>query len=215
MNPLLFQEPGCVPGLRDSGIPVYSGKKIQEKPDLMKHPELTDGFITLRRYTKKDADELFAAVRESLADMKPWLPFVHDDYSIKETRDWLKQRPREWKTSASFDFAITDAGDGTLLGGCGLNNIDKANRLANLGYWVRAGRGRQGIAPAATRLLAEWGLKKMKLKRIEILVAIDNQKSIRVAEKTGAHREGVLRNRLFMNGKPHDAVMFSIVAGEL
>ena len=157
---------------------------------------------------------MYAAVRESLADMKMWLPFAHDDYGIKETRDWLKQRPKDWKDGTAFDFAITDAKDGSFLGGCGLNNIDNDNRLANLGYWVRTARSQQGIAPATTRLLARWGLKKMKFSRIEILVAVANKKSLRVAEKVGAHREGVLRNRLVINGKPHDAVLFSFVPEE-
>jgi hypothetical protein len=36
-----------------------------------------------------------------------------------------------------------------------------------------------------------------------------------VATKTGAAREGVQRNRLVLEGVPHDAVMFSLVPGDL
>ena len=50
---------------------------------------------------------------------------------------------------------------------------------------------------------------------IEIIVATGNQPSQLVAEKAGAHREGVLRNRLHMHEKYHDAVMYSLVPGDI
>lgn len=177
--------------------------------------ELTDGTITLRPYRKQDAAELYDAVRESLEELKPWLPFAHDDYSLRETRDWLKLQPKRWKDGTEFDFAILDAADGVMLGGCGLNNINKENRSANLGYWVRTSRSARGVCPAATRLLAKWGFEHLKLGRIEILVAVGNRNSRRAAEKAGAREEGVLRNRLLMHDRYHDAVMHSFIPGEI
>lgn len=73
----------------------------------------------------------------------------------------------------------------------------------------------QGIAPAATRLLAKWGFEAVKLIRIEIVVNTANQRSLRAAEKAGAKREGVLRNRLYLQDKAHDAVMHSLIPGEV
>jgi len=97
-----------------------------------------------------------------------------------------------------------------------LNNINPENRKrVNLGYWVRTDRTGQGVAVAATRLLAKWGFGVLKLNRIEIVVAVDNARSLRVAEKAGAKKEGVLRNRLDLHGRPHDAVMFSLIPGEV
>jgi ribosomal-protein-serine acetyltransferase len=115
----------------------------------------------------------------------------------------------------AYEFAIFDAGDGAMLGGCGLNGVDKINYRANLGYWVRTGRTGQGIATAATQMLAKWGFEKLKLKRIEILVAVSNRRSLRVAEKAGAKFEGVLRNRINLNGKNEDAAMYSLIPGEI
>jgi ribosomal-protein-serine acetyltransferase len=184
------------------------------KPD-RKKTELTDGRILLRPYRPGDTKTSYQAIRESLAELAPWLPFAHSDYSIQETRDWIKRRPKDWKKGVGYEFTILDAGDGTVLGGCGLNGVDKMNRHANLGYWVRTGRTGRGIAPAATRLLAKWGFEILKLKRIEILVATSNQRSLRVAEKAGARREGILRNRLDLNGQPHDAVMHSLIPGDI
>lgn len=177
--------------------------------------ELTDGNITLRPNRKQYTEENYRAIRDSIEELSPWLPFAHKDYSIKESRDWIKKQPGEWKRGMSFNFVIFDNRDGSLVGGCGLNGINKLNKSANLGYWVRTRRTGRGIAPAASRLLAKWGFEVLKLQRIEIVVATENQRSLRVAEKAGAKREGVLRNRLYLKDKPHDAVMHSLIPGDI
>ncbi len=172
---------------------------------------LTDGVVSLRPYRLSDAGETYEAIHESLAELGPWLPFAHKDYSAKESRAWIKQRPAEWKKGNAYEFAIFDNNDGSYLGGCGINQIDYNNFLANLGYWIRTSRTGHGAAPAAARLLAGWGLKALGLKRIEIVVATSNLRSQRVAEKAGARREGILRNRIIVRDKTYDAAMFSLI----
>jgi ribosomal-protein-serine acetyltransferase len=176
---------------------------------------LTDGLIKLRPVQPDDAEEMYAAIRESIAEIAPWLYFAHDGYSLKEARDFLKRCPRNWKKDTEYVFGIIDARDGTYLGTCGLNRMDTENLRANLGYWTRTSRMGQGVAPAATVLLARWGFKELKLRRIEIIVATENVRSQRVAEKAGAYREGILRHRIKINDRMHDAVMYSLVPGDI
>jgi ribosomal-protein-serine acetyltransferase len=180
-----------------------------------KTTRLTDGRILLRPSEKNDADNLYAAVRESLKELGLWMPWAHPGYSIKETREWLKKKPDEWKRGISFDFAVFSADGGKFLGGCGINDIDYAYGKANLGYWVRTSETGRGVATAVTLMLAKWGFKVIKLSRIEICVAMENTRSLRVAEKAGAKREGVLRNRLTIGDARHDAVMHSLIPGEV
>lgn len=176
---------------------------------------LTDGRVTLRPYTNKDPAELWKAISSSIKEMSPWLPFAHEGYTLKETKDWLKRLPDGWRLGMAYNFAICDAVTGEMIGGCGINSINDENLYANLGYWVRSDRAGQGVAPAAARLLAKWGFKVLHLKRLEIVVAVENARSLRAAEKAGAKREGVLRNRLMLYAKPHDAVMHSMIPGEV
>ncbi|OGO30443.1 MAG: hypothetical protein A2Z29_05260 [Chloroflexi bacterium RBG_16_56_11] len=169
----------------------------------------------MRPYRLSDAESVYAAIRESLPELTPWLPFAHAEYSMKETREWLKRRSGDWDTGMAYDFAILDTGNGNFLGGCGLNRIDYENRRANLGYWVRTGRAGQGVATTATLMLAGFGFRELSLNRVEILVAMGNRRSQRVADKVGAKREGVLRNRLVVRGKVHDGVMFSLIPQDM
>ncbi len=180
------------------------------KPD-RKKVVLTDGKILLRPHKMSDVDDIYQAIRESIKEVGAWLPFAHENYAIKETKDWLKKQGEEWKKGNTYDFGIFDTKDGAFIGGCGINGISKTMHHANLGYWVRTSRIGQGIAPAATRLLAKWGFDVLKLKRIEVLVAVGNEKSLRAAQKAGAKREGVLRNRLILHDKAQDAVMHSLI----
>jgi RimJ/RimL family protein N-acetyltransferase len=60
-------------------------------------------------------------------------------------------------------------------------------------------------------LLADWAFANTNLERLEIVVAVGNGRSERVAEKAGASREGTMRSRLYIHDRPHDAVMYSIV----
>ena len=87
--------------------------------------------------------------------------------------------------------------------------------MANLGYWVRTSAARRGVATNATRAVARYGFEELGLQRIEIVAAVRNLPSQRVAEKAGAVREGVLRKRLLIRGEAHDAVLFSLVAEDL
>ncbi|MGD1119630.1 MAG: GNAT family protein [Dehalococcoidales bacterium] len=177
--------------------------------------QLTDDKVMLRPYRKNDFRESYQAIRDSLPEISVWLPFAHEFYSLDENKDWINRRPAEWKKGSAYEFAVFDAKDGTMIGGCGLNSVDTMNRRANLGYWVRTSHTGRGVAPAAALLLAKWGFTALKLTRIEILVAAGNQRSLRVAEKVGAKREGILRNRIVIRDTAHDAVMHSLVPGDL
>ena len=109
---------------------------------------LTNGTISLRPYTMEDAQNLYEAARESIPEMYPWMPWCHANYALEESRDWLATRAPSWEHRTEFDFTIVDSTDDTFLGGCGLNRFDLENKFCSLGYWVRTGRTKHGVATA-------------------------------------------------------------------
>ena len=177
--------------------------------------ELTDGFILLRPHNLGDIQLQNEAVCESIPEISAWMEWCHPGYSIEESRTWVNSRDMAWENGTDYDFAIIDPKDGRYLGACGLNSFKIRDKIANLGYWVRTTRTRQGIATAATRLLARFGFDELKLNRIEIVVATGNRASQLVAEKSGATREGVARSRFLVGDKILDAVMFSLIPQDI
>jgi RimJ/RimL family protein N-acetyltransferase len=166
--------------------------------------------ISIRPYSLNDPPLLFDAATESVNEIYPFMPWCHPNLSVNEVWKWVNDQISAFSAGRQFEFVIV-AKNGRVLGGCGLNQIDQENRRANLGYWVRTSATRQGVATNAIKELVEWGYQNTNLIRIEIVVSSKNQASLRAAEKAGAVKEGLLRNRILLHGTPHDAVMFSFV----
>ena len=175
----------------------------------------TDGRITIRPYQFSDLNQLLAAVHESTAEIYPWMEWCKPEYSAQEAEPWLRERREAWASKREFEFAILDTDTRALLGGVGLNHLHPVDRFANLGYWVRSSRTGKGVATAAVRLIARFAFEQTNLARLEIVINVDNRASQRVAEKAGAHREGVSRSRIFMHGQSRDAVLYSLVPADL
>jgi RimJ/RimL family protein N-acetyltransferase len=165
--------------------------------------------VLLRACQASDAEALYAAVRESVAELSIWMPWCHPDYSLSEAREWTSSREALAAEGREYNFAILDAA-GAFLGGCGINQINPVHRFGNLGYWVRTAATRRGVATMAVVRAADWAFRSTDLVRLEIVCAARNERSQRVAERAGAVREGVLHDRLVIHGKPHDAVMYGI-----
>ena len=173
--------------------------------------ELSEGPILIRPFREADAGALYEAVRESIPEVSPWLPWCHQNYSIEESREFIGSRELASQGGEWYSFGVFETDTGRFLGGVGINFINRVHQMANLGYWVRTSAAGRGIATKAKRLTARFGFEQLGLHRIEIVAAVANVPSQRVAEKAGARREGVLRNRLLINGESLDAVLFSLV----
>lgn len=171
--------------------------------------------IILKKYEIEFTPLLFEAAYESRGgEFARWMPWCHENYVISESEAFIEGLEEKWQNGTVFGFAIFDAITNEFLGGIGLNQPNKLHKFYNLGYWVRVSCQNQGIASAATRALAKVAFEDLPINRIEIITAIENIPSQKAAEKAGATREGVLRNRLSIGERIHDAAMFSFIKSD-
>lgn len=174
------------------------------------------GGIRIRPFRTGDTPAFFAAVRESIATISPWLPWCHADYSEQEAELWVAGRITAWQEGRGYSFVIEDALDGRLLGSVGLGVIqDLYLNQANVGYWVRRSAAGRGAVTAAVRLASQFAFETLQLSRLEIGALVENQASRRVAEKAGYHYEALLRNGLQHQGRACDSVLYSLIPGDL
>ncbi|MBI5840519.1 MAG: GNAT family N-acetyltransferase [Chloroflexi bacterium] len=178
---------------------------------MIPYTTISDSHITLRPFQFNDAGDLYMAVRESMADLKPWMSWAHNDYAQSEARDYIAVVRARWGENVMYSFAITDARSGAFIGACSLSHIHPVYFHCNLGYWIRTSQRGRGAAGQAARMAAHFAFEKLRLVRVEVVVAVGNEASLKVAEKIGAHREGILRNRILVGKEAHDAVMFSFI----
>ncbi|HEY3178611.1 MAG TPA: GNAT family N-acetyltransferase [Casimicrobiaceae bacterium] len=164
----------------------------------------------MRPYRDEDAPLLFSAAIESAETVGRWMPWCHAQYASEDSAVWVKKSQACWHTGEEYSFALFDHA-GQYVGGAGLNHFNRDHNIANLGYWVRQSRQRQGFAVAAARCLAKFGFETLGLTRIEIIAATDNRASRRVAEKCGAEFECLARNRLVIRDDPVTAAVYSLI----
>lgn len=180
--------------------------------DVQLPSSLRSARLLLRAATDDDADAFAEAVRESAESLCRFMSWPHRDYRPEEARGRFGVCNEQRARGTGFEYLVFE-GD-RFVGVAGLSQLNAVHPVANLGYWVRTSCTGRGHASEATRTLAAAAIAA-GLVRLEIVAAVSNVASQRVAEKAGATREAVLRSRIVLRGVVHDAALFSIVRGDV
>ncbi len=173
---------------------------------------LKDDLIALQPGSIDHVKPFYEAVHESLPELKKWMTWAIKGYTEEDALQYLNYQYLHWEKDEAYEFVIKSLTTNRVIGSVGLNQVNRVHGMSNLGYWVRSSQTGQGIASRAARLVARFGIEQLGFTRIEIVAAVGNIASQKAAIKAGATREGVLRNRLIVQGKPTDAVMHSITS---
>lgn len=150
-----------------------------------------------------------------MASLSYWFPWCHPGYSLADAQARIAHCIDAWERRAEFSFGIFCASGGALFGCVGLNRIDHAHQSANLGYWVGERYRGRGIATTAAVSVASIGFEDLSFVRLEIVTLAVNLASLRVAERLGATREAEARNRLMLRGQPANAIVYSLIPGDM
>lgn len=169
--------------------------------------------VIIRRYKASDIDAIYAAVDETRAELRRWMAWCHADYSCDDVARWVAERASAWDNNREWEFLISNK-EGRILGACGIHRIDLMHQVGEIGYWVRSSESGHGIATEATRQLCRWAFTETPLRRLELLAAVENLASRRVAVKVGAVQEGVLRQRMFVNGEAQNSALYAILRSD-
>ena len=148
-----------------------------DRPDAV----ISHGPVTLRRHREDDLDAVYEAVTESLDHLRPWMPWAAD-YTRQSAFEFLVASARRWEDGSEFGYAIIT--EGTLAGGCGLMARIGPGGL-EIGYWVRQGYTRRGLATAASAALVEQAFLLPGVDRVEIVTDELNVASAGVPRKLG------------------------------
>jgi RimJ/RimL family protein N-acetyltransferase len=140
------------------------------------------------------------------------MSWATEAYSQQTAADYIAIARARWEEHTYYALAITQREE--ILGACTLSSLHPLYRFCNLGYWVRTSCRGQGIAGRAARLAARFAIEHLGLIRVEIVIALGNQASVRVAEKIGAHDEGTLLNRITVGKSIYDAHMYSLLPSD-
>jgi RimJ/RimL family protein N-acetyltransferase len=171
---------------------------------------LTAGPTRLRPWRDSDVAAVTAACQDP--EIARWTR-IPENYTESDARAFLLYRYDALTAGVTAPFAIVSADD-RLLGSVSLLRLDWPQLRGEVGYWLAPEARGGGHATRAVRLICAWGFASLGLERIDLLAAVENASSQRVAERAGFTREAVLRS--YMRGKDGDLdmVAFGLLAGE-
>ena len=136
--------------------------------------------------------------------------------SVARRLDWVEYTRRAAAAGQGVYLVIVEEATGELLGACDLRFPDPEDaRIGELGYLLVEGARGRGVMQAALRLLVRWGFEHVGLARVQAMTHPGNAASMRVLERLGFTREGVLRSYRADVGGREDRVVFSLLPGEL
>lgn len=169
---------------------------------------LENSDLLLERYKTNDSDVLYQAIKVSSKEISQWLSWLTSDYDLKAAEDFIKIQINNWDEDLEYTYTIKNH-QGDFLGTIALHVYDTQNDVASIGYWMNTKYASKGLCTQAVKLLVKTAMKVLNLIRIEIIVAVGNIASQKVAEKSEAQFEAVLKNRIRLQGKAIDAKMYA------
>ena len=123
---------------------------------------------------------------------------------------WLQERCSFKQNEVSL--AVCDSISSKHVGNIYLRSIDWVARTAVLHIFIGDAENRgKGYGHEAAGLLLKHAFHNYNLNRIELEVLASNRQAVRLYEKCGFIKEGVLRKRVFKKGLYQDVIIMALL----
>jgi len=160
-------------------------------------PEFHTKRLALRRILPADQQKIF----EGLSD-----PLVIKYYGVsyltyEATGEQMNWYENLWISGTGAWWKICDLETSEFLGACGLNNLQKFHRKAELGFWLLPKYWGNGIVYEGMQEVLDFGFEVLNLHRIEAFVEVGNENSMKALLKRGFKHEGTMEDVELKNGK--------------
>jgi RimJ/RimL family protein N-acetyltransferase len=172
---------------------------------LPEFPTLKSKLVRLRQLRYKDIPTMPRLVT---AHVVRYLVHVPYPYGMVDARRFINKSRRNFQLKKELDFAIELVDIGSLVGVISLQKIDTASKNAQMGYWIGKKYWNMGIATESINLVIHHAFHVLRLHKVYANVLATNRASIRVLEKNGLKKEGVLKHSIYKDDKFYDVVLY-------
>lgn len=107
-------------------------------------------------------------------------------------------------------FAIADADSGKYLGQCELMLPDLRAKKAEIALVLLPEARGKGYAAQALKQLTDYAFTRGGFEKLHLKCALSNTRALKLYEKAGFVREGLLRRDLLIDGRPEDTVLMAL-----
>jgi len=129
-----------------------------------------------------------------------WNPL--DAKTLEDAQAWITKMG-DWTDFGTW--AIHDDTTDAILGSISLFHLDAKNSSGEIGYTIGPNARGRGVAARAIAAVGNFAFDELKVVRLEIFHAIENERSCSAATKAGFRLEGTLRKSFrYADGLLHD-----------
>ena len=132
--------------------------------------------------------------------------------SKHSARELLELNRTRWTGGTAATFSVCDP-NAACLGHVWVDVAD--SHRGSVGYWLLPEARGRGFATRSVQLISRWALEDLGMARLSVLIEPSNDRSQRVAKRSGFVKEGILRSYEEMGGRRVDCVVFSLVRADL
>jgi RimJ/RimL family protein N-acetyltransferase len=169
--------------------------------------------LTIRAPRVGDGAQVAQAVRESRAELQPWMPWAKEEPTAEDSEIRIRKIIAQWITRENLPLHLYLKGTDIFVGGSGLHRFDWNVRRFEIGYWVRTKFAGQGYITEAVNGITHFAFTHLKANRVEIRCDTQNVRSASVARRCGFYLEGSLRHDdLDADGNVRDTLVFSKIS---
>jgi ribosomal-protein-alanine N-acetyltransferase len=179
---------------------------MAEKPN--NFPTLETERLILRPLIRADTDFVFRhfsnpAVGQYLMDEPPIREYSQAEEIVQFYLDPSGKTHNRW--------IVMRKSDHKAMGTCGYHKWDRRYFRAEIGYDLSPDFWKQGYMAEALGEAISHGFEQLRLNRIEALVYVENERSMRLLQKLGFKKEGLLRDYFYLDGNFYDHYIYGLL----
>jgi len=162
------------------------------------------GDLRVRNWRKDDLDCLlrYANNPKIAGNLRDQFPHPYTRRDAIDYLDYVRG------SQVPLSFAVELAGE--AIGGIGFKQgIDIARLSMEMGYWLGEPFWGRGLMTRAVTATSDWAFDHYNVVRLFATTFAHNTASMRVLEKSGFEREGILRRSAIKNGEVLDQVLYA------
>ena len=129
-------------------------------------------------------------------------------------REQLELNRMRWTRGTRATFSVRDQND-ACLGHVWVEVDLPHSHRGSVGYWLLPEARGKGFATRSVQLVSRWALGELGMARLSASIEPSNDRSQRVAKRSGFVKEGVLRSYEDIGGRRVDCLIFSLVPADL
>ncbi|MFD1738783.1 GNAT family N-acetyltransferase [Bacillus salitolerans] len=163
------------------------------KPILL---EFSDQFETERLLIRSpkpgDGKAVSDAIRASMSELKPWMPFARQEQTDEQVEENIRQSYVQFLSREDLRLLVFRKDTMEFVASSGLHRIDWNVRKFEIGYWIDTRYSGNGYMTEAVQGIASFAFSELQARRVEIRCDSKNSKSRAIPEKLGFVLEGIL-----------------------